>query len=400
MDYPQDEFEGPPGGGADDPDSRAAMDHSLSCAARDDAPSVGAGVMPLDAGDNPDAYRADPDWNEPVSIADASSLGAGLKAARIASGRSLAELSQQTKVHVRYLIALEDGDFDVLPSQVFALGYVRAYAHALGLDEIVAAERFKKEAPGGPQPHKLEAPTGVAFQEVRRYSPRVIGAIALIAVAVVGWNVFQRMSLFQAPPPSEIVAVPESWTLGAIPGQADFRLTPTQAAPADQSIPALYVTPGLEAELTGVDPDAEGAQPVQPTAPVQAAFNPRGAIYGASATASQVILQAKKAASLVVRMGDGRVLFARQLAEGEAWRAPLDVAAIVDVSDPSAFDVYMNGELGGGLQGALTPLGQLNARAEQMARQAAAEVAARAEAARRAAIQAANQAALSTGPTA
>ena len=113
-----------------------------------------------------------------------------------------------------------------------------------------------------------------------------------------------------------------------------------------------------------------------------------------------VILQAKKAASLVVRMGDGRVLFARQLAEGEAWRAPLDVAAIVDVSDPSAFDVYMNGELGGGLQGALTPLGQLNARAEQMARHAAAEVAARAEAARRAAIQAANQAALSTGPTA
>lgn len=355
--------------------------------------------MPLDAGDNPDAFRAHPDWKEPVSIADAATLGAGLRAARLASGRSLAALSEKTKVNVRYLVALEEGDFDTLPSQVFALGYVRAYADALGLDEQLAAERFKKEAPGGPQPHKLEAPSGIALQEVRRYSPRVVGAVTLIVVAVVGWNVFQRVSLFQAPQPSDIAEVPESWSLGAVPGQAGMRLTPPHAAPADQSIPDLYVTPGLEAQLTGMDPDAEGAQPARPATPVQAAFNPRGAIYGASATASQVVLQARKATSLVVRMADGRVLFARQLAAGEAWRAPVDVSAIVD-ADPTAFDVYMNGEHGGGLAAKETPLSQLNARAGQMARQAAAEVAARAEAARRAAVQAAAQAGLTAQPAA
>ena len=127
---------------------------------------------------------------------------------------------------------------------------------------------------------------------------------------------------------------------------------------------------------------------------MQKAFNPRGAIYGASANASQVVLQARKSAYLIVRMADGRVLFARQLAAGDAWRAPVGVAATVDVSDPTAFDVYLNGEHGGALEAAQTSLNQLNVRAQSLARQAAAEVAARTEAARTAAVQAQAQAQL------
>ena len=79
------------------------------------------------------------------------------------------------------------------------------------------------------------------------------------------------------------------------------------------------------------------------------------------------------------------MLFARQLAAGESWRAPMNVAATVDVSDPAAFDVYLNGEHGGALTAEHTPLSQLNTRAQALARQAAAEVAARTEAAARAA---------------
>ena len=114
---------------------------------------------------------------------------------------------------------------------------------------------------------------------------------------------------------------------------------------------------------------------------MQKAFTPRGAVYGAAATASNVVLQARKATILVVRMSDGRVLFARQLAAGEAWRAPIGVQAIIDVADPAAFDVYLNGEHGGRLEQALTPLSQLNRRAEALARQASEEIARRTRAA-------------------
>ena len=133
--------------------------------------------------------------------------------------------------------------------------------------------------------------------------------------------------------------------------------------------------------------------------PVQRAFNPRGAIYGASASASQVVIQARKAASLVVRMADGRVLFARQLAAGDAWRAPAGVAAVVDVSSHfTDFDVYLNGEHGGTLTAEQTPLSQLNARAQTLARQAAAEVVARTQAAQAEAQAQAEAVAVETAP--
>ena len=337
--------------------------------------------MALDTGNGADEFRAHPDWKDVVpSITDAPTLGDGLRIAREQSGRSLAELSSVTRVPARYLTALEQNDFSTLPNRVFSTGYVRAYADALGVDEQLAVERFKRETPDPSVP--LQAPVGVAFEDVRRYSPRLIAAGLALVVAVVGWNVFQRVSLMRAPQPSDIATVPESWTLGAVPGQS-LRLSAPQPAPPDQTIPALYVTPGLEAQLTGVDPaSAEALAAAAAASPVQRAFNPRGAIYGASASASQVVIQARKAASLVIRMADGRVLFARQLAAGDAWRAPVGLTAMVDASSNFAdFDVYLNGEHGGTLTAEQTPLAQLNVRAQALARQAAVEVAARTQAA-------------------
>ena len=354
---------------------------------REDFPrsqGVGLRVMALDTGASPEELKAHPDWKDVVpSVTEASTLGDGLRIAREHSGRSLAELSGLTRVPSRYLTVLEQNDFSTLPNRVFSIGYVRAYAGALGLDEQLAVERFKRESPDPSVP--LQAPVGVAFEEVRRYSPRLIAAGLALVIAVVGWNVFQRVSLMRAPQPSDLTAIPESWTLGAVPGQArSLSLTAPRPAPPDQTIPALYITPGLEAELTGIDPTSPEAIAAATAGapPVQRAFNPRGAIYGASANASQVVIQARKAASLVVRMADGRVLFARQLAAGDAWRAPAGVAAVVDVSSHfSDFDVYLNGEHGGTLTAEQTPLSQLNARAQTLARQAAAEVAARTQAA-------------------
>jgi hypothetical protein len=351
--------------------------------------------MALDTGNVPEELRAHPDWKDVVpSITDAPTLGEGLRLAREQSGRSLAQLAAVTRVPPRYLTALEQNDFSILPNRVFSIGYVRAYAGALGLDEQLAVERFKRESPDPSVP--LQPPVGVAFQDVKRYSPRLIAGVAVVAIAVVGWNVFQRVSLMRAPQPSDIAEVPESWTLGSVPGQPGWlRLSAPRPAPPDQTVPALYITPGLEAELGGVDPASpEGlaAAAAGPAVPVQKAFNPRGAIYGASAGGSAVILQARKAAALVVSMADGRVLFARQLAAGEAWRAPAGVTATINASDFEAFDVYLNGEHGGLLQAERTPLSQLNTRAQSLARQAAEELAARTAAAQRAAAQAAAQA--------
>ena len=327
--------------------------------------------MASNAGIGPDALKTPAEGADPAAaFAEAATFGEGLRQARERSGKSMAELAAETKVHRRFLTALEQGDWSSLPSRVFALGYVRAYASALALDEQTAVERFKRESPDTSVP--LKAPIGIAFEDVKRHSPRIVAGIAAVVVAVIGWNVFQRASLHRTAHPSDIAAVPKAWT-GAADPDPQVALSAPMSAPPDQTTPALYITPGLEAELTGVDPTdpaviAAAANPE----PVQKAFNPRGAVYGASANASMVVIQAKTAGALVVRLGDGQALFARQMAPGEAWRAPIGVAATVDVSDPAAFDVFLNGEYGGPLAGVLTPLAQLNSRADQAAKQLAA----------------------------
>jgi len=393
MSYPQDEFRIPVGGGGFrhspvlGPNGRSTARSHVGGGS-----NVGHGVMALDTGNVPDEFRAHPDWKDPVpSITDAPTLGDGLKRTREESGRSLAEMSANTRVHERYLRALEQNDHSALPSRVFAIGYVRAYAGALGLDEQLAVERYKRETPDAAVP--LQPPVGIAFEEVRRYSPRIIGAIALIVLSIVGWNVWQRVSLMRAPQPSDIAEVPESWSLGAVIGQQPVSVGAPLPAPPDQTTPALYLTPGLEAQLTGIDPadtEALAAAAAANAPPVQAAFNPRGAVYGAEAAASQVVIQARRAAAFVVRMNDGRVLFARQLAAGEAWRAPIGVSALIDVSEPAAFDVYLNGEHGGALPAPVTPLAQLNTRAAALARQTAARVEAEVTARQAAAARAAS----------
>ena len=69
-------------------------------------------------------------------------LGDYLKQARKKKGLSLEQLASRTKIQEHHLIALESEDFANLPAKVFAKGFVRSYAKALGLEEEEALQRF------------------------------------------------------------------------------------------------------------------------------------------------------------------------------------------------------------------------------------------------------------------
>ena len=320
---------------------------------------------------------------------EATGLGARLRAARLASGLSFSDLSTRTRVHTRFLKAIEQGDHSALPSRIFTMGYVRIYAQVLGLDELEAVEEYKRENPEASG--TLQAPTGVAFQEMRRRSPAILAVLGAVVVAILCWNIFQRLTRIEPPHPSDLVAIPKAWATTPSGNDEAFVLGAPRPAPPDQSVPPLYITRGLEAELAGDEEDPSAF--VVPGPPVQAAFNPRGALYGSPATNSVTTLQASKPATLVVRQGDGRVLFARQLAAGDSWRAPMNVQATIDVSDPTAFSVYLNGELAEPLSANQTPLSRLNSRALSQRSESERRAAAAAEAETRARTAMAAQAA-------
>src|SRR5262245_65097597 len=63
-----------------------------------------------------------------------SSFGESLRRERELRQISLREISEATKINLRYLDALERDDFRHLPGGVFNKGFVRAYAQFIGID--------------------------------------------------------------------------------------------------------------------------------------------------------------------------------------------------------------------------------------------------------------------------
>lgn len=71
------------------------------------------------------------------------SLGQYLKVQRKLRNVSLEDVSRASKVHQNWLELLENDDFDKLPSDVFAKGYLRLYANAIGLDPDDVVLRYE-----------------------------------------------------------------------------------------------------------------------------------------------------------------------------------------------------------------------------------------------------------------
>lgn len=73
-------------------------------------------------------------------------VGQKLQDERLRQGLSLEEIEEETKIRKYYLQALEQEDYEVLPPQVYATGFVRRYAKLLGLNENEYSHEFKQQA--------------------------------------------------------------------------------------------------------------------------------------------------------------------------------------------------------------------------------------------------------------
>jgi cytoskeletal protein RodZ len=307
----------------------------------------------VDMSETPDDMQA--------PLEESLNIGATLRATRGRLGRSLQDIADATKIKRAYLEALEEMRLEDLPSRPFTIGYVRAYATALGLDGEAAVGRFKQDSPCDAEP--LHAPVGVRKHADARL-PLLAAAGAVVVSAVLVWNLAQRSVTDDSAPPAAVI---ES-SLPLAPASAapsTVAISSAQPAPSESTLPEPYVTPGLEAPDDGAAGDGEAAAPREPAGP--ATFKPHGQIYGAPAAASVVTLQARRPAALVIRGVDGSVYFARQLKAGEAYRAPMLKNLSVDVSETSAFDVYLDDQIGKPLTRLVTPLSQIAAAAPKPA---------------------------------
>jgi len=110
-------------------------------------------------------------------------LGNSLREARTRRGIEFAQAEQATKIRGKYLRALEDEQFDMLPSETYVKGFLRTYAEYLGLDGQLYVDEFNSRFVAGDEWEPRASRARSVHREDRRLGAKVVlFAVAVIAV--------------------------------------------------------------------------------------------------------------------------------------------------------------------------------------------------------------------------
>jgi hypothetical protein len=114
-------------------------------------------------------------------------IGATLRAARMSARIDVSEIEAQTKIRAKYLRALENEEWDLLPGPTFVRSFLRTYAQALGLDAkaLVEEYRLSYERPSEAALEPIVSTPSSSSSRGRVPAPPSRGYMALVGVVVV-----------------------------------------------------------------------------------------------------------------------------------------------------------------------------------------------------------------------
>lgn len=217
-----------------------------------------------------------------------ATVGEKLRAAREAQKLELSDIASRTRIPLRHLEAIEQSNFASLPSSTYALGFAKAYARAVGADEVAIGRELRQEL--GDRPERPAPPPSYDFSDPSRVPSRGIAfAGVIIAVLVlIGVGLWYGTDLFRG------------------------------SAPTENLIPLENTTA------------ADSANPAAPTpAPI---------------TGGQVTLVALDTVWVRVTDASGKRLFEKEMATGERYDVPADAdRPRVRTARPDRVQVLLNG---------------------------------------------------------
>src|SRR5690349_10524460 len=114
-------------------------------------------------------------------------IGTTLREARMRARIDISELEAETKIRAKYLRALENEEWDLLPGPTYVKSFLREYADALGLDGklLVAEYKLRNEGPSDFEMQPISPRTARQRQRQRERGRATSGAMRDVLVAVV-----------------------------------------------------------------------------------------------------------------------------------------------------------------------------------------------------------------------
>ena len=121
-------------------------------------------------------------------------IGNSLREARVRQGLEYPQVELATKIRAKYIRALEDEQFGILPAQPYVKGFMRTYAEFLGLDGQLYVDeynsRFVNDNLDDVAPRRVPSPRVRRDRGIER---KVVllglaGIVALAALVIVAWK--------------------------------------------------------------------------------------------------------------------------------------------------------------------------------------------------------------------
>lgn len=274
--------------------------------------------------------------SETVNDALDLGIGAALRDARVARNLSLAEISALLRIREAHLEAIELEDFEQLPGNVYAIGFIRTYAQYLELNDGDLVMRFKAAS----------VDSGIAdmvFEEEEE-TEQISGALK-ISMLVVGALVVYVLWLVAGAQDDEITVsavvrapvVEEPAAPVLAPAQSDA--TPSEAAPEVPDAGSPVDAPNQAVDQT-VDRAVDQAvdQRVDQTATASVSQSVE------VPAASKVEIRATRRTWMRLENAQGRVLFSSVIDEGEGFELPDDMNYILATRDAGALTYFVNNQ--------------------------------------------------------
>ncbi len=277
-------------------------------------------------------------------LAPSARLGAELRTARQNLGWDLGDLARSLRIRQAYLEAIEAGRISDLPGTTYALGFVRAYASALGLPGEQVASRFRAESAEANVKPALSFPAPVPQRGVPAGALMLLGLIVL-AGAYSGWYYIserQRTPAETVPPipdqlqPAQPKPAPSPQVASILPSAS-----PPAPAPVQPPVPPVMPAPTtakpaspVPTQLTQTPTAPVPAPTPAPLPAVQAPGSPSTAVQmpptePALPPGTHIVVKASGDAWVTVRAKGGATLYSKLMHAGDSWPVPADKPNLV-----------------------------------------------------------------------
>ncbi len=297
-----------------------------------------------------------------VAPAGTARIGDELRQVRERAGWKLDEVAAALRIRLPYLEAIEDGDLQALPGPAYEVGFIRAYANALGLDGDEILRRFRAEGAGEAAKPELRFLAPVPDRAVPT------GAIVLLGVVIllVGYGLWFLHTEGERRLAAAIPAVPAQLAPLAVPPVPAVVKTPASPPGSAAHVAAqMSAQPPAAAPALGVATTAAtappGNMPPHQLAATAAATASSGAAAGAIAPNAPAagavtgkVIQATADSWVEVKDAAGNILFSRLMHAGDSWPVPDMPGLTMTAGNAGGTDIADNGTAGAPLGGAGT----------------------------------------------